>query len=231
MEIGTDRVAVAGPFGTVGSVVTESADDHAKGSGFRAEIGAAAMVLEADDFTEVCLQDHVANASVGAGAGVARFEVEDADAGNDASLVVDVAVAEELEPSTNGEDGHIRFNGIADGRAFFDEVIGDAALFAVLAAADEEEVEHGGIEGVTDRDVLDGAFDIPGATSVLEGDDVAAVAVDVHDIRVEMRDADLKAGSVHMTTVAVGRCSLGRRILGFRHGGRGWDEQAVRTRA
>lgn len=189
------------------------------------------MILEANDFAKVRLQDHVADASVGTRARVMRFEVKDADAGDNSALVVHVAVAEKLEATTDGEDGHIRFDSIADGRAFFDKVISDPALFAVLAAADEQEVEFGRDERVTDGDFDHRAFDAAGAAAVPEGNNVAAVAVDVHNVGVEVRDADLKARSVHMINVAVGRCSRRRRILGFRRGGRGRDEQAVRTRA
>src|SRR5436305_744434 len=110
------------------------------------------MVLEADEVAEVRRQHHIADAAVRAGPGVARFEVEDADAGDDAALLVDVAVTEELEPATDGEHRQPIFHRRPERGPLLLEVLGDPALLAILAAPDQGEIEGSRVEGVAKAD-------------------------------------------------------------------------------
>jgi hypothetical protein len=121
----------------------------------RREVGPAAVVLEPDDVSEVRRQDDVSDAAVRARPRVARLQVEDADTGDDVTFVIDVTMPEQLEAATDGERRQPFVDGAAQGRAAFDQVLGDAPLLTVLAAADEDQVEVGRVEGVADVDVGD----------------------------------------------------------------------------
>ena len=213
VEVGANGVAVAGTLGAIAGVVAEAADHPAERLGSRAEKGATTVVFESDDLAAVSRKDHIADAAVGSRAGVTGFEVEDADAGDDAALMVDVAMAKELKATTDGEDGHVSFDGLADGGAFFHQVGGDATLFAVLPAADEEEIEVIRRKWVANGHVDHLAFDTTDAATVLEGDDVAAVAVDVHDVGIQMGDAKFHLPSVPVHLArghpAAGCCGAG----------------------
>ena len=84
------------------------------------------------------------------------------------------------------------------------EVVGDAPLLAILAAADEDEVELRGVEGVTHVHVGKLEADAARFAAVAQGDHVPAVAVDVHHIRVEVRNANgaLRRVTRHGSSVA-----------------------------
>ena len=194
MEVRPQRVLRAGALGAVRRVVAEAADHAAEGRLTLRQVRAAAVVLEAHHLPGIRREHHVADAAVGERAGMAGLEVEDADAGDAAAFVVDVTVAEELEAAADGQHWHAVIDRLVKGRTFGLEVVGNAALLAVLPPADVKEVERGGVEVVAHGDVDHFEVDAACGAAVAEGDDVAAVAVDVHDVWVEVGEAERVAG-------------------------------------
>lgn len=191
VEVGADRIVVAGPFETIFRIVPEAADDTAEGRLVEGEVGAATVIFEANHLAEFGFEDDIADATVGDGTGVARLHVEHADPGDDTAGVVDVAVAEELESATNSEGGQAVVDCLTEGGSAGDKVIGDAALFAVLATPDDHDVGIRGVPLVADVDLDQLAGDASRLAAVAEGDEIAAIAVDVHHVRIEVGDADL----------------------------------------
>src|ERR1700710_2469544 len=107
-------------------------------------------------------------------------------------LVELVAVAEQLVAAADGkQDGAALGRGGEVGALAGDHVGGDHALVAVLATADVEEVVGGGIDVVTGPGAGVGEADPAPFAAALQEDDVAAVGVDVHLLRVEAEQAEL----------------------------------------
>jgi hypothetical protein len=147
------------------------------------------VVLEPCDFAKWSGEHDIADAALDGGAGVARLHIEDADPGDRASILIHIAAPEELKPAAYGEHWHSIRCGGAESFSSRLEVFSDATLLAVLAAADDHDVERCGVERVSEPDINHFDGDSARLATVLERDGVAAVAIDVHDIGVKVRDA------------------------------------------
>src|ERR1044072_6729278 len=76
-----------------------------------------------------------------------------------------------------------------------DHVGGDRSLVAVLAAADVEEVVGVGIDCLAEPGRGVGERDPAALAAPLQEEDVAAIGVDVHLLRIEGEDAELHQAS------------------------------------
>ena len=103
-----------------------------------------------------------------------------------------VGGAEQLVAAADGEPGHARRHGRLDGVALrCEQVGGDHPLVAVLAAADVDQVVRVGVERLAHPGRGVAEADSAPLAAVLEEQDVAAVGVDVHLVRVEGQQSQL----------------------------------------
>lgn len=118
-------------------------------------------------------------------------QIEDGGAGEFDAGGLAVEAPEELVGAADGEQDDSVLDGVAEGgRLRREEVVGDGALLAVLCAAGEDEIVGGGVERVAEGELCEGEGDAARLGAVAEAHDVAAVAVDVHEARVEVGDAE-----------------------------------------
>ncbi len=145
------------------------------------------MVLEADEGAALPLRDDVADAAGDVLARVLGPGVEDAQAGQVVAGRRPVVAGEELVAAADGQGGHPLLDGLPERLALHvDEVGGDAPLLAVLAAAHEDEVVSLGVEPVAEVELVDLEVDAARLAAAAQADDVAAVAVEVHQLGVEV---------------------------------------------
>ena len=213
VQVGADRVRGPCPFGSVLGVVAVAPDHLPERLLTCCQVGSPAVILEAHDLAEVGFDDDVADAAVGSRAGVARLHREDADAREHGAVLGQVPLAEELEPAADGEGRHPSRDRTPEGGTLRHEVVRDASLLAILPAADDEEVACPGVERVADVDVLDLEADLARLTAIAQRDRVAAIAVDVHHVRIQVRESQrqLAVAFRHSSIVAA------RRTAGASH--------------
>src|SRR6478736_5344830 len=206
VEVGADHVCLLDALAAVTAVVPMTVEDSAERLGFRAEVGATAVVLEPGEhpwaLSEVDLDRDVADQSrprITHG-----FEVRDPETG-DRSVAELVAMAEQLIAAADCEQGGAIVGGRGDCVALGPEhVLGHQDLVAILAAADVDQVVFGWIEPLAGARCGVGEVDTPPLAAALEEDDVAPVRVDVHLIGIEGEQAEPRgahAGTSIRTTV------------------------------
>ena len=154
MEVGADRAADADALVARLAVVPEPGDDAAERLGAGIEPGSARMVLETRDGSalaghELAFEQDVADHPPLARNGVVR---EEADAGEQLALLVDIAAAKELVAAADGEERCAGVDRLLDRGPLLDQVRGDQRLLAVLAATDVEQVVLAGLELIADGD-------------------------------------------------------------------------------
>ncbi len=177
-----------------------------------AQVGAPAVVLEAGDrpraVAEVGLDRDVADQPLARLAH--RLQVGQPEPGQ-ALLAQLVAVAEQLVAAADGEqDGSVvdrRRQRLALAR---DHVGGDGTLVAVLAAAEVEEVVGRGVDALAGAGGGVGEADPTPLAAPLQEEDVAAVGVDVHLVRVEGEQAELHQASFPSRTTVEPTWIVGR---------------------
>ena len=191
VQVGADDVVDAPALGGVLAVVAVAHLHGAEGACARPQGGQAGVVLIADDRAEVLgVQGDVADE-----AGIAghRMGVHEADTGDLLALGGGEAVPEELVEAADRQHrdavGRPRLEGGAD----CDQVLLDAVLTGVLAAAAHEDVD---VARQLVARVVGEQLDVValplGAPRQYER--VAPVAVDVHVPRVELEQAQVPAG-------------------------------------
>jgi len=139
---------------------------------------------------ELALQQDVTDHAPVAGDGV---EGEHADARQVGTVEVTVGAPEELVPAADREHGGTFGDRLPYPCGLSDQVLCDERLFAVLAAADVEEVVLAGIERLSNRDGSHVELVTAPRRAPRQDRDVAAVRVDVQVVRVQMPDDDLHA--------------------------------------
>src|ERR671912_896846 len=215
MQIGAVGVQPARPLGAVFTIVAVTHNDHAERFHVLAEVGATAVVLEADDLARLAglgcpypnqhVSDHALLVSL-PGLGV---QVEDADARKLLALGRLVGVAHELVATAHPEyHAAVLHNGSQVRALGAREVFGQQRLFPVLAAAEEEEVAAGRLYPLSEANVDDLHPNAAPLATLLDGDDVSPVAVKVHHVRVQVVDGQLDPS--HDTSLSL-RASLDRR--------------------
>ena len=101
-----------------------------------------------------------------------------------------VVVAEQLKAAAHPEhDRAARRRRMQRGALGLDQVLGAQALVAVLAPAEVEEVVCAGIEALAQAARGELKADSSPCTATLEHEQVAAVGVDVHEVRIQGADA------------------------------------------
>ena len=201
MQVGADDVVGTGALGPVPAVVAVPGAHAAEGRDPRGQRRQTGVVLVADDPAEALrLQGDVPDQAPAAGHGLG---VEDRDAGDLPAGAGDEAASEELVEPADDEHGHAVAGPRAQLRAAGGQVLLDALLPGVLAAAAHEEVDvlRELVAGVVGQQVDVVARPLRAAR---QDQGVAPVAVDVHVSRVELQQAQAPAGGA-LGGVRVGR--------------------------
>jgi len=110
VEVRADGVVASGAFRSIFVVVARPYAHAAERFLLRSQVRSSPVILETHHFSQRSFQHHVADATIGYRPGVSRLEVEHADPWDDRALVIDVTVAEQLEPAIQdalGEGGFV----------------------------------------------------------------------------------------------------------------------------
>ncbi|OLB99684.1 MAG: hypothetical protein AUI15_08455 [Actinobacteria bacterium 13_2_20CM_2_66_6] len=193
MQVRADNAALDAPFGAVAAVVARSDSNSAKRPRASSQKSASAVVFESDqgrrfEIFERGVHDHVADESFLACLGA---HVDEPDAGKSLAFCCLVVVPEQLVAAAHRQ--HHR--AVGDGRLQrllldLDQVVIHESLLTVLAATEEEDIH-------VFHSVRRAAAQVDGARvqatplgSLEQRQDVAAVAVDVHQVRVQPSDCE-----------------------------------------
>ena len=192
VRIRAEHVFVARTLGLVLAVVAVSGEHHAERGDLLAEIGLAGVVLEADDDHVAALRggpEHiVADHALLCADGVHADGADEVELHAVPGLVV---FAEHLVAAADGEKGLFLLDRGADVlRLAGGKVAQQHLLLEVLTAADEEDVVFVRVQRLADRAFVDIDLDAAALEAALHGDDVAAVAVQIKDVRVQMADIE-----------------------------------------
>src|SRR5216683_3932028 len=175
-------------FGVVLAVVAEAHAHVPQGFGLRPEERTAAVVLETDqgrgrDVGEIGVDDDIADESALASLGA---DVDQADAGESLAVAGLVVVAEELVAAADGEDPCAGGDRTLEGRLLMlDEVFVHERLLAVLPAAEEEDVDLVHTLGRAATELDEARLVVAPFGALEKGEDVAPIAVDVHEVGVQ----------------------------------------------
>src|SRR5829696_1870513 len=198
VEVGAVGVQAAGALGAVFAVVAEAQDHLAQGFQVVAEVGTAAVVLETDDLAPGAVlrtadaREDVADQALLVGSPRLGVQIEDAYTRELLALGGLVGVAHELVPAADPEDdAPVLDDGPQVGALLAGEVLDEERLLPILTAAEEEEVAAGGVYALAEANVHDLHGYAAPLAALLYGDDVPAVAVEVHHVRVEVVDGEL----------------------------------------
>jgi hypothetical protein len=118
-------------------------------------------------------------------------DVDEADARESFALGGHVVVAKELIATAHCQhDGAIRDRALERRLLVLDEVFVDQRLLAVLAAAEEKHVDLVHVPGGATPELDEAGFEVAPLGALEQGEDVAAVAVDVHEVGIEPTDRE-----------------------------------------
>src|ERR671910_637867 len=215
MQVGAVGVQPACTLGTVFTVIAVTHDDLAERIQILAEVGATAVVLEADYLA--CLaglgrlnaDQHVPDQALLVSLPGLRVQVEDAYTRELLAFGRLVSVAHELIATAHPEDHTAVLHNGSQVRALgAREIFCEQRLFPVLAAPKEEEVAAGRLYPLSEANVDDFHGNTAPLATLLDGDDVSPVAVKVHHVRVQVVNGQLDPS--HDTSLSL-RASLDRR--------------------
>src|SRR5207253_5380811 len=191
MQVRPEDVPIDRAFASVLAVVAEPGDNAAERLNAVAQKGPPSVVLEADDSRSVPFDDDVPDEALRLGAGVDRVQIQDLGAGELLTFGGPVETAHELIAPADGQHGDVPLDGLPE-RFGLDlyQVLCDQALLPVLCAAHEDEIVILGLERIAELEAIDLKGDASSLTAALETKDVAAVAVDVHELRKQVSQAE-----------------------------------------
>ena len=152
------------------------------------------MVLEPDErpraIAEVALEQHVPDHARRARV---RLEVEQAEAAQLVAVVAAVDVAEQLVAAAHGEQRRAVRDRACELGAVALQVVGDQQLVAILAAAEQEEVDLGGVELLRRTQRALHELDPAPCAALAQHEHVPAVGVDREVLGVELAEDELHA--------------------------------------
>src|SRR5437867_4391607 len=167
------------------------------------------MVFKTDELTIRRVHEEVADEALSPSP---RRHVEDADAGDRGSDLRHVLMSEELVTAADREHRGAPFDRFPQPSAVLcREVRADDVLPLVLTPAEEPYVRPLGLGPLADRVRSHLNLDAAPLRALRERDDIAAVSVDVHEVGIEVRDAQVhQAQSSQNGTAAPARWSTAR---------------------
>src|SRR5438093_3917931 len=196
-------------FGLVFAVVAVPHDHLAARRGSRAEVRSSGVILKPDELAARRIREEIADESL---LSRARRDVEDSDTRDRGTGLRHVLVAEELVAAADREDRGAGLYGLAKSRTVLAREVGPHDVLAlVLPSADKPDVGPVRVRPFGDRVGPHLHGDASPLRALSERDHVAAIAVDVHEVRIEVRDPEVHFGqSSQNGTVAPARASTAR---------------------
>src|SRR2546427_9257431 len=189
MQVATDDPALHGALGLVLAVIAVPDDDGPERLRARAEVRPPGVVLEPDEIRVGSVDEEVPDEARVAGA---CRHVENPDAGNRRPSLGKVLVTQELVPATHREDRRTAVHGLLErGAVPSSQVSADDVLALVLAAAEEPDVGPIRVGPLADRIRTHLGVDPAPLRPLAERDDVPAVAINVHEVGIEMGDPQI----------------------------------------
>src|SRR5439155_16697632 len=186
----TEDVAIDRPFAADLTVIAEAGYHAAERLDAIAQECPPSVVLEADHRRPVPFDHDIAYEALCLSARMDRMQVEDARAAQLFAFSRPVKAAHQLIAATDRQDRDIALNGFLQRLAFdLHEVLCDQPLLRILRTASENEIVFLGLQLITELETFGFKTDTAGLTPALEAEDVAAVAVDVHELRKQVSDA------------------------------------------
>lgn len=187
MDVGAHDVFVQAALVAALAVVAVAMDDAPERLHALSQVRAAAVILIAHD--GLC-RDAALDGDVSDKARVAaiRIQVNEREA-LDLLVSHEVGVAKQLVAAADGRKHAAILDVGRELRALGEQVLAHDALLAVRATADEDDVHVREARAVIDVDLPDLAADAAPLQALPQHEDVAAVSVEVQQLRVEMRDA------------------------------------------
>ena len=88
------------------------------------------------------------------------------------------------------------------------EILEQHALLKVLAAADKQQVVLGMVKGVAYGDLVYRHLDSPLPTAILQAHNIASIAVQIQQIRVQMRNSHFQNASLPKCSANLGRIAI-----------------------
>ena len=202
VQVGGVHLQIAGPFGAVLAVVAGSGDDPPERPRAGAEVGAAAVVLEAHHAGGLtCLAEVAGHGDVTHEPGAATFgdRVKHPYSGDWRRADGGVVLAEKLVAGAHGEHDGAGLDRLAQRPGLRLQVAGRHPHLAVLAAVQQDQVKIGEVGGFPDVGIGDAGPDPPPGTAPGHGEQVAAVPGHAEQPRVQMADADRhRSGVLHV---------------------------------
>src|SRR5712692_8238427 len=193
VEVRAEDGSLEAAFGVILAVVAEAHAHVAERPGFRAKVRAAAVILKADqglwvEVGQVGVDDHVADEPAFAGLGA---HVDEADAGEPVAVGGLVVVAEKLVAATHGEHaGAAFYRALERGLFGLEEILVYERLLAILAAAEKEHIDVLHALGDAAPELDQPGVEVAPFGSLQQGEDVAAIPVDVHEIGIQPTDGE-----------------------------------------
>jgi hypothetical protein len=161
------------------------------------------VVFETDErcgheVDDVGVDHHVADEAALAGFG---GDVDEADARESLALGCRVVMAEELVAAAHGQHDSAGGHRALQRRLLvLDQVFVDQRLLAVLSAAEEEHVDLVHMPGGAAPELDESGFEVSPLRTLEQRENVAAVAVDVHEVGIEPTDREPFLVSGHAVT-------------------------------
>src|SRR6266849_5451401 len=191
VKVGAQDASLQAAFGVVLAVVAEAHAHASEGLGLRPEVGAAAVILEADESR--------------------RLEVGQLAIGG---LVV---VAEQLVAATDGEHASAGgYRALEWSLLRLEEVVVHERLLAILAAAEEEDIDVFHAPGGATPELDEARIVVAPFGALEQGEDVAPIAVDVHEVGVKPNDGEPRLGHLLTSPSTVSPNRAGRARSGCR---------------
>src|SRR5579864_1643238 len=193
MQVRAEHAALHDTFVAVVAVVAVPHHDPAERLRLRSQEGAAAVVLETDERARLELRDLRFDDDVADESLLARFgpDVDEADAREPLALGGLVVMAQQLVAAADGEHLRAVLHRLLQGRLLeLEQVLVDERLLTVLAAAEEEGVDLVHVLDGPPAELEQFRFVVAPLRALEQREDVAAVAVDVHQVGVEPADGE-----------------------------------------
>src|SRR5712692_1456582 len=193
VEVRAEDGSLQAAFGVILTVVAEAHAHAAERPGFRPQVRATAVILEADEglwveVGHVGVDDHIADESALAGLGA---NVDEADAGEALAVGGLVVVAQELVAATHGQHaGAACYRALERGLLGPDELFVYQRLLAILAAAEKEDIDVLHALGGAAPQLDQPGVEVAPFGSLEQREDVAAIPVDVHEVGVQPTDRE-----------------------------------------
>ncbi len=164
------------------------------------------MVLKPDHWTEFSIKGVIANEPLFFANGV---EIHRADIIQPLAGIRLVILAQHLVAATDRQHHGAVCHCTADLLVLAPvQILQQYLLLKVLAAADKQQVVLGMVKGVAYGDLVYRHLDSPLPTAILQAHNIASIAVQIQQIRVQMRNSHFQNASLPKCSANLGRIAI-----------------------